>query len=131
MGGSETSVVGIVGAGAMGRGIAQVAATGGCRVLIHDARPETTAEAIEFIGGMLDRAVQKDRMTPEEAEAAKGRLAAADDLAAFAEANVVIEAVSEDIGLKTKVFGALEQATRPDCILASNTSSLSITRLAA
>lgn len=131
MGDSETSVVGIVGAGAMGRGIAQVAATGGCRVLIHDARPETTAEAIEFIGGMLDRAVQKDRMTPEEAEAAKGRLAAADDLAAFAEANVVIEAVSEDIGLKTKVFGALEQATRPDCILASNTSSLSITRLAA
>ena len=128
---SDTSRVGIVGAGAMGRGIAQVAATGGCRVLLHDARPEATAEAIKFIGGMLDRAVQKDRMTSQEAEAAKNRLSAAEDLAAFGDADVVIEAVSEDIELKTKVFVLLEQATRPDCILASNTSSLSITRLAA
>lgn len=128
---SDTSTVGIVGAGAMGRGIAQVAATGGCNVLLYDARSEATTEAIKFIGGMLDRAVEKGRMASEDAEAAKGRLTGADDLAAFAGADVVIEAVSEDIALKAKVFAALEEATRADCILASNTSSLSITRLAA
>lgn len=128
---SETRTVGVVGAGAMGRGIAQVAATGGCRVILYDARAEATAEAIEFIGGMLDRAVQKERMTVDDAGAAKGRLKAAKDMADFAGADVVIEAVSEDMELKSKVFAALEAATRPDCILASNTSSLSITRLAA
>lgn len=128
---NETSHVGIVGAGAMGRGIAQVAAAGGCNVLLYDARSEATTEAITFIRGMLDRAVEKGRMTTEDAEAAKDRLTGADDLAAFAGADVVIEAVSEDIELKAKVFSALEEAARPDCILASNTSSLSITRLAA
>lgn len=128
---SDSQIIGIVGAGAMGRGIAQVAATGGCRILLHDARPKATAEAITFVCGMLDRGVQKGRMTAEDAEAAKSRLAAADDIAGFADADVVIEAVSENIELKAKVFAALEEATRPDCILASNTSSLSITRLAA
>ncbi|WP_428516855.1 3-hydroxyacyl-CoA dehydrogenase [Roseovarius sp.] len=128
---SETRTVGVVGAGAMGRGIAQVAATGGCRVILYDARAEATADAIEFIGGMLDRAVKKERMTAEDAGAAKGRLEAARDMADFAGADVVIEAVSEDMELKSKVFAALEETTRPDCILASNTSSLSITRLAA
>lgn len=127
----QISVVGVVGAGAMGRGIAQVAATGGCRVLIHDARADATAEAIAFIEGMLERAVAKDRMTAEDAKAARGRLVAADDLSGFAEADVVIEAVSEDMALKSRIFAALEEATGPDCILASNTSSLSITRLAA
>mgnify|MGYP002002813048 CR=1 FL=1 len=90
MGDNGTSRIGIVGAGAMGRGIAQVAAAGGCSVLLYDARSEATAEAIAFIGGMLDRAVEKGRMESEDAEAAKSRLAAADDLAAFADADVVI-----------------------------------------
>ncbi|MFN3210155.1 MAG: 3-hydroxyacyl-CoA dehydrogenase [Roseovarius sp.] len=128
---SETRTVGVVGAGAMGRGIAQVAATGGCRVILYDAKADATAEAIGFIGGMLDRAVQKDRMTAGDAGAAKDRLQAGKDMADFAGADVVIEAVSEDMALKAKVFAALEEVTRPDCILASNTSSLSITRLAA
>ncbi|MGK7752064.1 MULTISPECIES: 3-hydroxyacyl-CoA dehydrogenase [unclassified Roseovarius] len=128
---SESRTVGVVGAGAMGRGIAQVAATGGCRVILYDARAEATTEAIEFINGMLDRAIKKERMTADEAGAAKDRLMPARDMTDFSEADVVIEAVSEDMALKSEVFAALEKATRPDCILASNTSSLSITRLAA
>ncbi|WP_350132579.1 3-hydroxyacyl-CoA dehydrogenase [Roseovarius sp.] len=131
MGMSETPTVGIVGAGAMGRGIAQVAATGGCKVLLHDARSEATDEALTFIGGMLDRAAEKERMTAEAAGKAKSLLNKAEGIDAFAGCDVVIEAVSEDMGLKTKVFAALEEATGEACILASNTSSLSITRLAA
>jgi len=131
MGKSDMLTVGIVGAGAMGRGIAQVAATGGCRVLLHDARSEATDEALTFIGGMLDRAAEKDRMTAEAAGKAKSLLNKAEGIDAFADCDVVIEAVSEDMGLKSKVFAALEEATREECILASNTSSLSITRLAA
>lgn len=124
-------LVGVVGAGVMGRGIAQVAVTGGCSVVLHDAREAAVHEAIEFVGGMLERAVEKGRMTTADADAAKARLAPARGIEGLAKADVVIEAASENMELKSRIFGELEKTVAPECILASNTSSLSITRIAA
>ena len=122
--------LGIVGAGAMGRGVAQVAAMGGVQVLIHDTRPGAAREAHDFVVGMLSRAVEKGRMTGSEAEAAMTRITPADGLAALAPSDVVVEAIVEDIDIKAALFAELEALVTPECILTSNTSSLSITRIA-
>jgi 3-hydroxybutyryl-CoA dehydrogenase len=122
--------VGIVGAGAMGRGIAQVSVTGGMRALIYDSAAGAADKAVEFVGSMLDRAAQKERMSGADAEAAKNRLGRADSLADFAGADVVIEAVIEDLGIKHDVFRALEDVVGEDVVLASNTSSLRIAAIA-
>jgi len=124
-------IVGVVGAGAMGRGIAQVAAAGGCRVILCDARAEAVAEALDFIGDMFDRAVAKGRMDPGAAVEAKARLTPADSIARLGAADVVIEAVTEDIALKGRIFAEIEAVVAEDAVVASNTSSLSITRIAA
>ncbi len=123
-------VVAVIGAGAMGRGIAQVAATGGAQVLIHDARTGAAQAARDFITGMLARAAEKGRMSLSDAEAATARIAAVDTLQALASADVVCEAIVEDITAKAALLTALEDVVSHDCILASNTSSLSITRIA-
>lgn len=122
--------LGIVGAGAMGRGIAQVAATGGIRVLIHDARAGAAQEARDFVAGMLNRAVEKGRMAAPEAKAAIARIAPVESVAALAPSDVAVEAIVEDIEVKAALFAELEALVAPDCILTSNTSSLSITRIA-
>ena len=122
--------LGIVGAGAMGRGIAQVAATGGIRVLIHDARPGAAGEARDFVAGMLKRAVEKGRMTASEADAATTRIMPVKSMSALAPTDVVVEAIVEDIDVKAALFAELEALVAPECILTSNTSSLSITRIA-
>ena len=123
-------VVAVIGAGAMGRGIAQVAATGGAQVLIHDANQGAAQDARDFIANMLTRAAEKGRMSAAEAEAAIARITAVNDLHELARADVVCEAIIEDMGAKAALFEALEAIVAPDCILASNTSSLSITRIA-
>lgn len=123
-------VVGIVGAGAMGRGIAQVAATGGCRVLIHDAKEGAAEEAVTFVGGMLKRAVEKGRMEQAAADAAVAGLEIVDAVGTLAPADVVIEAIVEDMETKRRVFAEIESAIASDAILATNTSSLSVTRIA-
>jgi len=123
--------VAVVGAGAMGRGIAQVAATGGARVLLHDARPGAVAEARAFVADMLERAGARGKMTAEAAAEAAARVTLAGSLADLAPADVVIEAIVEDIDAKQALFSELERIVAPDAILASNTSSLSITRIAA
>jgi 3-hydroxybutyryl-CoA dehydrogenase len=128
---AEDLTVGVVGAGAMGRGIAQVAATGGCRVLLCDARAQAVTEALDFIGGMLDRAVDKGRTEASAAAEAKSRLTPADGIGHLAAADVVIEAVPEDIDLKRRIFAEIEAVVADDAVVASNTSSLSITRIAA
>lgn len=128
---TNAMLVGVVGAGVMGRGIAQVAATAGCNVVLHDARDEAVGEAIDFIGGMFGRAVEKGRMSQSDADAAMARLAPANGISGLAKADVVIEAVSESMELKSRIFAELEKTVAPECILASNTSSLSITRIAA
>ncbi|MFQ5971160.1 MAG: 3-hydroxyacyl-CoA dehydrogenase, partial [Alphaproteobacteria bacterium] len=127
----EDLSVGVVGAGAMGRGIAQVAAVAGIPVLLSDARAGAAEEAVAFVGDMLDRAVAKGRMDRDAAEAAKGRLGVVEGIAAFASCAVVVEAVVEDLEVKRLLFAELEGVVAEDCILATNTSSLSVTAIAA
>ena len=123
-------VVGVAGAGAMGRGIAQVAATGGIGVLLYDERPEATTEARSFIDRMLLRAVQKGRLSEADAKQALARIEPAGSVQAFAPCHVVVEAIVEDLEAKQELFRKLEEIVAEDCILATNTSSLSVTAIA-
>lgn len=127
----EKIVVGVIGAGAMGSGIAQVAAAAGHRVILGDANPAAVAKALNGIRASLARDVEKGRLEPSAADAVFYRLSAAGDLFAsgydaYAECGLVIEAVVEDLGVKRALFSALEKVVSDDCILATNTSSLSV-----
>lgn len=128
--GQSIEIVGVVGAGAMGRGIAQVAMTGGMQVLLFDAVAGAAARARDAINAQFDQLVGKGRMGAPEAEAAKGRLTLADRLEALAPADLVVEAIVENLPMKQEVFRQLESIVRPDCLLASNTSSLRIASIA-
>jgi len=123
--------VGVIGTGAMGRGIAQVTAAGGMHVLITDARPGAAAEARDFIAKMLERAAEKGSMSKEEAVAAVARLKIVDSHKDMKPCHVVIEAIVENLDAKRALFAELEEVVTPDCILVSNTSSLSVTTIAA
>jgi 3-hydroxybutyryl-CoA dehydrogenase len=123
--------VGVIGTGAMGRGIAQVAAAGGMKVLMTDSRPGAAQEAREFIGKMLARAAEKGNIGKEEADAAMRRLTIVERPADLKSCHVVIEAIVENLEAKRQLFSELEGIVTPDCILASNTSSLSVTTIAA
>ncbi|MXQ10642.1 3-hydroxyacyl-CoA dehydrogenase [Microvirga makkahensis] len=128
--------LGVIGAGVMGRGIAQVAAEAGITVLLADARPEAVAEAVGFCTDMIRRKAAKGSLTPESAEAAIGCLRATDagpdrGYDAFASCHIVIEAVAERLDVKQMLIAALESVVVDDCILATNTSSLSVTAIAA
>ncbi len=127
----QIHTAGVIGTGAMGRGIAQVLAQAGVAVRLHDTREGAVADAKAFIGTMLDRAVEKGRMASEAAAQAKGRLTPADTLATMAGCDLVIEAVVEDLGVKQTLFCQLEDIVAGDAILATNTSSLSVTAIAA
>ncbi|MGW0958425.1 3-hydroxyacyl-CoA dehydrogenase [Streptomyces gelaticus] len=122
----------IVGAGAMGRGIAQWAATAGHTVELGDVSTEAVTAAVDFVRSMLERAVQKGRMSDGDRAAALERLVPLDDpWAEGPHVELVIEAVREDLGTKTEVFGRLERALPATAVFATNTSSLSVTRIAA
>ncbi|MYR92822.1 MULTISPECIES: 3-hydroxyacyl-CoA dehydrogenase NAD-binding domain-containing protein, partial [unclassified Streptomyces] len=122
----------IVGAGAMGRGIAQWAASAGHTVELGDVRAEAVTDAVEFVVSMLDRAVAKGRMSAADRDASVGRLVPlGDPWAAGPEVELVIEAVREDLETKAEVFGKLERALPSSAVFATNTSSLSVTRIAA
>ncbi len=127
----EGLVVGVVGAGAMGRGIAQVAATGGCAVKLYDANGQSSLDALAQIDGLLTRAADKGRMSADEAEAAVSRIEILSDMDGFSPCDVVVEAVIEDIDIKRQVFKALEGIVGQGAVLATNTSSLSVTTIAA
>ncbi len=124
-------VVGVVGAGTMGAGIAEVAARAGHRVLLLDVAEGAAAAAIEATAGRLERDVQKDRLDAEEAAAVRGRLEPVADVAALAACGLVVEAVAEDLEVKRDLFAALEEVVADDAVLATNTSSLSVTAVAA
>jgi 3-hydroxybutyryl-CoA dehydrogenase len=131
----NTTVVGVVGAGAMGAGIAQVAAAAGHRVVLADARQGTTAKAQAAIARAMDREVEKARMTRDAADELMGRVdfqwdALAADLSAYARCGLIVEAVVEDLEVKRSLLRRLESVTEPDCVLATNTSSLSIAAIA-
>ncbi len=123
-------IVGVAGAGAMGRGIAQVAAVGGCTVRLFDAKEGAAEAAKTFIADMLARNVEKGRMAAEDADAATGRIQVIDSMQGFAGADCVIEAVVENLDIKHAVFKELESIVADDCVLASNTSSLSVSTIA-
>lgn len=125
------TVLGVVGAGAMGQGIAQAALTGGLSVILHDIRPEALARARHAIATRLSRLVEKGQLDAAARDQALERLTLAERLEGLADAEAVVEAVVEDLGVKTKVFAALEDVVGGDVPLASNTSAIPIARLAA
>lgn len=123
--------VGVIGAGQMGNGIAHVAALAGYDVGLNDLSKEKFEAAVETIRHNMDRQVAKGRISKQDREDALERITFVQDLAAYADSDLVIEAVTEDEDIKKKVFAALCPHLKPDAIIATNTSSISITRLAA
>ncbi|MGW5848182.1 3-hydroxyacyl-CoA dehydrogenase [Streptomyces sp. NPDC055254] len=127
----RSRTVAVIGAGTMGQGIAQVALLAGHRVLIYDINAALAADGVSFVQDRLERMAAKGRLDPAEAEDASGRIRAAQGLAGLADCALVIEAVVEDVAVKRALFAALEEVVAPEALLATNTSSLSVTELAA
>ncbi|MGJ9417104.1 3-hydroxyacyl-CoA dehydrogenase PaaH [Massilia sp. CMS3.1] len=125
------SVVAVIGSGAMGAGIAQVAASSGHEVRLFDTRPEAAAKAILDIGKVYDKLVDKGRMSAAQADLARDRLQSVDSLAGLSEAALVVEAIVENLNAKRALFAELESIVDARCILATNTSSLSVTAIGA
>jgi 3-hydroxybutyryl-CoA dehydrogenase len=123
--------VGVVGGGTMGQGIAITCAAAGLDVLLHDRSHELGAAAIECIGETLDRDIAKWRRTESEKRAIQARVHAVDDLARLETAQIVIEAVPEDLETKAAIFQELDRICPPEDILATNTSALSVTEIGA
>ncbi|TDF80726.1 3-hydroxyacyl-CoA dehydrogenase PaaH [Pseudomonas sp. H9] len=126
-----STVVAVIGAGAMGAGIAQVAAQAGHPVKLHDTRPGAAAQAIDGIDRQLGKLVEKGKLSAEARAATVARLQPADAIEALADAGLVIEAIVENLDVKRGLLRQLEALCSAECIFASNTSSLSITSLAA
>ncbi|OQD53301.1 3-hydroxyacyl-CoA dehydrogenase [Streptomyces phaeoluteigriseus] len=126
-----SSLVAVVGTGTMGQGIAQVALTAGHPVRLYDAVAGRAGEAAAAIGARLDRLVEKDRLTAAERDAARARLTPVDTLAGLADCALVVEAVLERLDVKQDLMRALEDVVGEDCLLATNTSSLSVTAIGA
>lgn len=122
-------IVGVIGTGAMGRGIAQVTAVGGMQVLMADSRAGAAQEARDFIEKMLVRAAEKGTLTQDEAVGAVNRIRIVGGPADFKPCHVVVEAIVENLQAKQELFAELESVVAPDCILATNTSSLSVTTI--
>src|SRR5258705_4288381 len=123
------SVIGVVGAGTMGNGIAQVAARAGYSVIMRDVRDDLLHRGLAAIDKSLQRDVAKERLSGEEKQGTLGRIQTTTKLEDFTSASFVVEAVNEDLAVKTEVFKLLDKITAPHAILASNTSSISITKL--
>ena len=127
----EIQKVGIVGAGVMGSGIAQAFALAGIEAVITDVSENALRRGLETISGSMDRMIKKEKITAEQKTRALAAITAERDVQAVAGCELVIEAATENEGLKLDIFRQLDAVVRPDAIIASNTSSLSITRLAA
>ncbi|ALC15103.1 3-hydroxyacyl-CoA dehydrogenase [Desulfuromonas soudanensis] len=121
----------VIGAGQMGGGIAQVAAQSGLEVVLNDLKPEFIHRGLAVIAKNLSRSVEKERIAVAEKEAILGRIVPSTDLADAAAVDFVVEAASENMEIKSGIFRALDKAARPGVILATNTSSLPITEVAA
>ena len=122
--------VGIIGAGAMGSGIAQVAASAGHSVVLFDTNAEALSLSKSKLASVMDRLVEKGRLTSEEAQEIQNRISYADHMEALSESGIIIEAIIENLDVKKGVFSSIESLVSKDCILASNTSSLSIASIA-
>jgi 3-hydroxybutyryl-CoA dehydrogenase len=122
--------VGVIGAGQMGGGIAHVAALAGYNVLLNDLSPERIEKGLATISGNMARMVSHGKLEEPQRQAALARISAAPDMASLAGADLVIEAATEDESVKRKIFAQLCPQLNPQAIVATNTSSISITRLA-
>ncbi len=125
------SKVGVVGAGLMGSGIAQVAAVAGHDVVMQDLGPEALARGMDAIRSSFDRFVAKERLSAEEAELALARISVVTELEALASVDLVVEAVFESLDVKAEVFTTLDRICGDDAVLATNTSAIPITAIAA
>ncbi|MBL8806950.1 MAG: 3-hydroxybutyryl-CoA dehydrogenase [Rhodospirillales bacterium] len=123
--------IGVIGAGQMGNGIAHVCATNGFEVSLVDANPEALPKALATIGANMDRQIKKGAMTQAAKDAAISKIATGTDMAAFANADLVIEAATENEAVKREIFKKLCPHLKKSALIASNTSSISITRLGA
>ena len=123
--------IGIIGAGAMGSGIAQVAATAGHEVLLFDVNPKALQVSGEKLQKILNRLVEKGRLDDVTAKAIFGRIYRIDNFSSFADCDLIIEAIVENLDIKKKVFADLEELVNAQCILATNTSSLSVASIGA
>ncbi len=126
-----SGAVAVIGAGLMGSGIAQVAAVAGHDVVLRDVSDEAVAKGLKAIETSLGRFVAKERLTSHDADAALARITVTTDLAAVSAADVVVEAVFESAEVKTAVFAELDTVAKDGAVLATNTSAIPITRIAA
>jgi len=126
----EIKKIGVVGAGAMGNGIAQVAAQIGCDVIMRDIKDEFVERGMKSIDRFLSKGVEKGKLEAAEKDAILGRVKGTTDMSQLSGVDLVIEAVIEDLDLKKSVFKELDEICRPEVILASNTSSMSLTEIA-
>ncbi|AZM61190.1 3-hydroxyacyl-CoA dehydrogenase [Streptomyces sp. WAC 01438] len=124
-----SSPVAVVGTGTMGQGIAQVALVAGHPVRLYDAAPGRARQAADAIGARLDRLVEKERLTAAERDAARARLRPVEELTGLAGCSLVVEAILERLDVKQELFRALEDVVPDGCLLATNTSSLSVTAI--
>src|SRR5260370_39398439 len=126
-----SEVFGVVGSGTMGAGIAQIAARAGYEVVMCDVAQEFLARGMTSIDQSLQRDVDKERLSKDEKGSIMSRIKTTTDLGALNEAFIVVEAATEDLKIKSEIFRSLDEITKSEAILASNTSSISITKLAA
>src|SRR5688572_30764530 len=123
-------IIGVVGSGTMGNGIAHVAARTGFNVVLLDVEQAALARALETISRNLDREIAKNKLSLSEKSEAISRIATTTNISRLAESDFIIEAVTEDFSAKARLLQSLDGIARPGVILASNTSSISITKLA-
>jgi len=126
----QVKSVGVIGAGTMGNGIAQVFAAAGFQVVLHDITEEALRRGIDSIGTSLDRLLKKEKITQQEKQAVLDNIEGVIDLDHMADVDLVVEAASENLEIKCKIFQALDRICKPEAVLASNTSSISLTRIA-
>ena len=122
--------VGVLGAGAMGNGIAQLAAQIGCDVILRDIKDEFVERGIKNIDKFLSRSVEKGKLEAAEKDVILGRIKGTTEMSQLKDVDFVVEAVIEDLDLKKSVFKELDELCRPEVILATNTSSMSLTEIA-
>src|SRR4051812_23634603 len=126
----SVKLLGVVGAGQMGNGIAQVAATKGMQVVMQDIAEASLQKGLATIDSSCERLIKKNLMTADEKKTVLSRIKTSKDMSALKDCDVVIEAASENVDLKLKIFRDLDQAVKPAALLCSNTSSISITKIA-
>ncbi|ODS01122.1 3-hydroxybutyryl-CoA dehydrogenase [Methyloceanibacter methanicus] len=127
----EIRKIGVIGAGTMGNGIAQTFAAAGFPVVMRDLKPEFVERGVATVTKSLDRLVSKEKMSADDRDATLARITGTTELSALADCDLVVEAILEVFDLKAALIAELDEVCRPDAILATNTSSISVTRIAA